>query len=470
MKKLYFTFTVLLLLSLSSFAYQLNYTKNIQKAHLLILEYEFDKADSLLNIEKEKQPDNLYISYMYAYKSFLTAYFNTSLESYEAFKKIAEELSEKLEDFKTDEANTIIADIALYEGFIHFLWDEKYEYAMCIFRGKKYIGKVKDSYHEKKRIQSLYEVLAYGIPEKYKFFARWFDFDGDAMVGLNMIDSFLKDKKISPAQKIEGQIFQMYLHKFLDIPLKKTDYNFKSPLLLYVYLQTSSVSASQKLKLIEQFAKKDLKYFSYLKGKMLLLMQKPKGYAILRDYVKNKSSHSFKHDALYQMYKYNLCINNTQSAEKCKNQIMSLPIATFPIDKKIAKKLTIQRIPSMIKAGMFFDAGLYKESLSTLLKVDKRKLKSTTNKLEYMYRLGRNYHQMNQDDKALKLYAKVIESNLSDIYYVPFSAYQSGKIFKEKKDFEKAKYFFNKTFELNEGEYEHSINLKTKFALDYLEN
>ncbi len=468
MKKIQLTLVLLLFITFKGFAYQLNYTQNIQEAHLLILEYEFDKADSLLNIEKKKQPDNLYISCMYVYKSFLKAYFNTNTESYEAFKKISEDVSEKLEDFNTDEANTLIANIALYEGFIHFLWDEKYEYAMSIFRGKKYIGKVKDSYHEKKRIQSLYEVLAYGIPDKYKVFASWFDFEGDAMVGLNMIDSFLKDKEISPAQKIEGQIFQMYLHHFLDIPFKKSDYDFKSPLLLYVYLQTSSISATKKLELIEQFAKKDLRYFSYLKGKMLLLKQEQKGYAILQNYIKHTTSNAFKHDALYQMYSYNFCNNKLQDAEKCKNDIMSLPTATFPIDKKIAKKLSIHRPASLIKAGMLFDAGMYQESLATLKKVNPSVFKNDSHKLEYQYRLARNYHQLNQEEKALKIYAKVIASNLSEIYFVPFSSYQSGKIFKKRKNYKKASEFFNKTFELNQGEYEHSINLKTKFALDYL--
>ncbi len=468
MKQNIFILALALLLGLESFAYQLNYSENIQKAHLKILEYQFDEANSIL--EKESA-DNLYVSYLFCYEDFLKSYFKSNLSNYENFNANIEKTVEKLETINSDESNILIADLYLYQGFIHFLWDEKFAYAKSIFKGNRFINNVSDNCLEKKKIKSLYEVLGYGIPDKYKRFASWFGFSGDAMAGLKMLDDFLASPKISDAQRIEGQVFHMYLCNFLDIPLQQQNFNFKSQLLLYVYLQTVPLSAKEKVNLIEQFAKKDLGYFDYLKGKILLQMQDVKGYDLLEKYVQNQEGNTFKHDALYQMYAYNIANNNPQKAQKCKEEIILLPQARFPIDKKALKRCNTDRPPFLVKAGQLFDAGMFKQSLSVLYKEKNNSALNTTKaKVEFVYRKARNYQMLNQEDKAIKAFEAVIKTGLDELYFVPFSSYQCGKIYIHQKQYDKAKQYLNKTFELNNGDYKHSINLKTKFALDKISN
>ncbi len=464
MKRNHFILALALLLGLQSFAYQVNYSQNIQKAHLKVLEYQFDEANAIL---KKESPDNLYVSYLFCYEDFLTAYFKSNLSNYEKFNLNIKETVEKLESIHSDESNMLIADLYLFQGFIHFLWDEKFDYAKSIFRGNRFINKVSDNYLEKKKIKSLYEVLGYGIPDKYKRFASWFGLSGDAMTGLKMLDDFLKSPKLSEAQKIEGQVFQMYLCNFLDIPLQLQDFNFKSQLLLYVYLQTVPLSGKEKVNLIEQFTQKDLDYFNYLKGKTLLQMQDIRGYDLLQKYIENKSGNTFKHDALYQMYAYNIANNTAEKAEKCKKKIALLPQARFPIDKKALKRCNTDRPPFLVKAGQLFDAGMYKESLSVLHKgKNSPELNTTKSKIEFVYRKARNYQMLNQKDKAIKAFEAVIKTKLDELYFVPFSSYQCSKIHIREKQYDKAKEYLNKTFELNNGDYKHSINLKAKFALD----
>jgi tetratricopeptide (TPR) repeat protein len=91
--------------------------------------------------------------------------------------------------------------------------------------------------------------------------------------------------------------------------------------------------------------------------------------------------------------------------------------------------------------------------------------------LEYSYRLGRIYQELEDFDKAIKYYETTIKngSELS-FYFAANSSLQLGLIYESKGNLVLAKSYFTKSMNMKNSEYKSSISQKAKAGINRIEN
>jgi len=89
--------------------------------------------------------------------------------------------------------------------------------------------------------------------------------------------------------------------------------------------------------------------------------------------------------------------------------------------------------------------------------------------LERLYRLGRVYEALNETEKALQYYKKVVDFAHNDKYYFGGRAcLQLGNMYKRLKEFELADTYYKMTFRYNKHPYKDSFEQQAKAGISNL--
>ena len=468
----YITLLIIFLFSTSVFP-NLEYNSRIKIIHSAVLNLEFNKVNRLIKNEQKLQPDNSYLSYFFTYNLFLKSYFNSSPKDIEHFKKVSEECLESLSVEKNkNKALELSAIISIQRAYIFFLQSEHFSYVKALIKGQSYIDKINKPSIESLKIKSIYEVIGGSVPEKFKTMAKWFNIKGTPSKGIELINKYVQNSKSTSANKIEGEIIELYLKHFLDLDFS-TQVKNQSVLYNYVYLKTCKLENYNKIGIIDEFENQNKvlpSYFTFLKAQYLLELQNANGLKIMDNFLKMHSNNSFRHSAhFYKSWYY--CSNKDKAKFDKETKLIKNEIEpVFPSDKKSLQRAKKGSYNSALtKARMLFDAGEYLQA-ETILKHKNNKtiLITEEEKLEFLYRLARIYEMTNRNEQALRLFQKVIDTKQSKLYFVSYSAYRSGKIYLKQGLKLKAQSYFEQALILNEGEYKTSIQQKTEFYLSLI--
>ena len=118
----------------------------------------------------------------------------------------------------------------------------------------------------------------------------------------------------------------------------------------------------------------------------------------------------------------------------------------------------------LLKARLLFDGGYYARAKQEL---DGFKATDDKSALEYVYRLGRIYHNWGKIDEAISYYAETIKKGENMPYYFAAnSSLQLGIIFEKRNDFVYAKKYYLKVLDMNFDEYQFSITNKAQAGLN----
>jgi len=123
----------------------------------------------------------------------------------------------------------------------------------------------------------------------------------------------------------------------------------------------------------------------------------------------------------------------------------------------------------LLRSRMQFDGHYYQGALSEL---DKMPLHALSQKdlLEYHYRKGRIYHEMQQFKWAKKAYqAALNEGKAEDSYFAANASLKLGEINEEQKDWTEARKYYKICLELDFTEYRRGIRAKAKAGLQRVE-
>lgn len=125
----------------------------------------------------------------------------------------------------------------------------------------------------------------------------------------------------------------------------------------------------------------------------------------------------------------------------------------------------------LLKARLLYDGGYASKAFDLLSGSDENAFKIGRDRTEYFYRLGRILDELGKHDQAVVHYERAITlgKNLK-YYYAANAALQAGKIFERKKNWSKAKAFFNIAIQLKNHDYESSIETQAKAGLSRIQS
>ncbi len=120
----------------------------------------------------------------------------------------------------------------------------------------------------------------------------------------------------------------------------------------------------------------------------------------------------------------------------------------------------------LLKARLLFDGGYFNKAAEAIFINNGKEFSSGRDITEYYYRAGRILDETGRDDEALSKFQNAINQG-KDLryYYAANSALQAGKIYERKKNFTKAKLFYNTAIQMKNHDYEGSIETQAKAGL-----
>jgi tetratricopeptide (TPR) repeat protein len=109
--------------------------------------------------------------------------------------------------------------------------------------------------------------------------------------------------------------------------------------------------------------------------------------------------------------------------------------------------------------------------LEYLKTIEPAALTSTLERIEYDYRKARAHQMLKESEEALIYYSKVLEYSLvSDSYMIANSELQTGLIYENDEQFEKASIYFMRCIEFDPDQYASSLNQKARAGLERIKS
>jgi tetratricopeptide (TPR) repeat protein len=120
----------------------------------------------------------------------------------------------------------------------------------------------------------------------------------------------------------------------------------------------------------------------------------------------------------------------------------------------------------LLKARVLNDGGYNQQAITLLRSKSANDFTDATDKLEYTYRTGRIYDDMNYDDSAVKYYQAAISLGISRTeYYASRAALQIGMIYEKQGNKQLAIQYYQKCLAMQNHDYKDSMDQKAKSGI-----
>jgi len=470
-------------------AQNFDFNENCRKAYNALISLRLDEGGALLKAEEKKNADNLVAVYLENYIDFLQVYTSDTRPQYDQLKKnkdvrlsmlMAGDPSSPYYLFSQAEVNVQWAALSIKFGeYLNAIFEIRKAYKLL----EENQNKFPDFKANKKTLGVLYALLG-SVPDKYKWGVNLLGMEGSVEKGIGYL------KELTEYGKQNDFIYHeetVTIYAFLLLHLQndgETSWKIlkensfpKKDNLINVYtcahIGVYGKHTDEALKILAgaltggTFAV--FPHLDYLTGLAKLNKLEPDADSYFKKFVagykgENHIKSSFQKIAWSYLLK-NDSVNYFHFIAKAENHGGTMVDA----DKQAQKEAQSNRMPNinLLRARLLFDGGYYQKAADEMNRINENNFKTTEEQTEYFYRTARIYDEWNKKDSALILYNKAIEKG-KDLprYFAANSAFETGKIYEERKDKEKATQFYNLCLGFENHEYKNGLDQKAKAGLN----
>lgn len=470
-------------------SYDLN--ENCREAYTHIINLDFEKGQALINKEKSANPNNDISLYLENYIDFLTIVIG---EDEAEFEKRKRNKSRRLDVLEDGDKNSpyyrfILAEVNLQWAFSRLRFGEYLTAAREINKAYKLLEENQEEFPDftlNNKGLGLLHVLIGTIPDNYKWAVNIFGIDGSINVGVNELTTLLRQT----TQKEDLAHLQpelVFLLTFIELNFVKDDEEIEklyqlmeqgeSNSALVIFSKASVLMRTNRndeaIKELRRYVDTDkgfhFYYLDFLLGEAKLRRLDGDSHLHMIGYLKRFKGNSYKKSAYQKLAWHYLLKGDEQSYHANISRAITMGTDVLDEDKQAQKEAESKKAPNvtLLKARLLFDGGYYQKALDILQAPNvSQQLKTEEEKVELTYRLGRIYHKQGQLDKAIASYEKTIEQGAElRAYFAANASLQLGLIYEQKKNYEKATYYFKRCSNFKNEEYRNSINQKAKAEL-----
>ncbi|MEM7109575.1 MAG: hypothetical protein AAF519_15225, partial [Bacteroidota bacterium] len=137
-------------------------------------------------------------------------------------------------------------------------------------------------------------------------------------------------------------------------------------------------------------------------------------------------------------------------------------------DQYASKVINSNRLPHrlIVKIRFLTDGGYYADAEKLVERFAKASFQNFDDRLEFQYRSARLRHKQTKAEDAIVYYKEVVDlSPKKGYYFAPNACLQLGYLYRSRKDYLNAGYYFKKVNEFSDYEYKNSIDRKARSAL-----
>ncbi|GHN03235.1 hypothetical protein WSM22_47240 [Cytophagales bacterium WSM2-2] len=458
----------------------------MQKAYRLVLNLQPDKAQEVLS--KIASPaEELHKIYVLSLSETVDILITEDQKRFDQLEINFRQRLQRVGDLPESAEKVFLeAELNLQKGFNLLNMGQNINAVLAIRRAynsaqeciKKY-----PSFIPIKKTYGVIQVMLGSVPDKYHWFISLLGMRGSVATGQKYLQE-LRDSNSSLNTEatvlyfcIKGFINQQFGEAAtgLDECLKEQPEN---RLLLFIAINMVMKDA-QSEKALGYMATLDqhnqglqMYYVDYLHAEALLNKgDYPNAITYYQKFLKGYRSQSFRKDAHYKIALCYWLQNNEPEAKTYFEKAKTIGRDQADPDKNAAMQLEENKFPNakLLKVRFATDGGYYKEAQQFVKSIQFSELHSLKEQTEYFYRLARLAHKTEELSVAKIYYEETIKvAKENTWYFAPNAALQLGYIYRDQKDFEKARKYFELALSYRKHEYKSSIDTKSKSALDQL--
>lgn len=479
--------SILLVVVLNAQSFDFN--TDCRKAYNTILALKLEEGNTLLKLEEKKNPDNLIPVYLENYVDFLSLYIDDTHEKYDELKK-NKDLRLVLLNSGDDNSPYYL----LTQAEVNIQWaaiEIKFgEYLNAIFDIRKAFKALEENQKRfpdfkanKKSLGVLYALIG-SVPDKYKWGINLLGMEGNVEKGITYLRELVeygkKNDFIYQEETITYYTFLLFhLQNQGEIAWKILMENGfpKKDNLMTVYtcahLGIYGKHNDEALKVLnerptgKQFP--TFHFLNYLTGLAKLNHLDTDADAPFKQFIAGYKGENHIKSSFQKIAWSYLLKGDTVNYYHFINKADNMGASMVDADKQALKEAESNHMPnvSLLRARLLFDGGYYVKATDEMGRLTENSFSNNEEQTEFLYRFARIYDEWNKRDSALMLYNKAIEKGkYLPRYFAPNSAFESGKIYEERGDKEKAKYFYNLCLTFENHEYKNGLDQKAKAGLN----
>jgi len=470
------------------------FTEDVRLAYQRALELRVGESSILLSKEKREFPNNYMIYFVENYLDFMRVFINEDEDAFASLTKNKDRRLALIESGDPDSPYYLYtqAEIKLQWALLHLKFDE-YLPALSNIRSaykmlNKNLKKHPDFIASKKSLGLLHALVG-TVPDNYKWAIKLLaGMDGTIEQGRREIEEVIDYHRKNGDKLFETETLVFYAFLMLHLNnssndrawdiLNSGELNPKTSALACFVLSNMAMRIGKNdlaIQMLEdrprgvEFYK--MPYLDFMLGLARFRRLDTDAPQYLQNYISSMGNGNYVKEAYQKIAWHHLLDHNElkyqQYMQLCKNygreSVSSDKSAQTEAENRD------QPNPILLKARVLFDGGYYDRAKSSLLSYHPEDFENQDLQLEYVYRLGRIFHEGGETDKAIDYYQKTIDQGRSQKYYYACNAaLKMGLLYETAGEGAKAKTAYQTCLSMSPNQYKHSLHGKAKAGLNRL--
>ncbi len=474
---------------------EIKFTPKLQRAYFEIQKLRIQPARKLIEEERQLEPDNAFIHYL---DNYADLHYLLISEDKTAYKKLLAKEDERLAALgRLPDSSPfklfLQAEIRLHWAFAKIKFGNEISASWNVIKAYKML----DQNHRKfpdflPNLKSLgiLHIMIGSVPDNYAWVTKVLGLKGDVNLGVRELQTVIQ--KV-PLFQQEAQLIDLLAHAYIlqlsdtqRLKIKQLPRDQPDNLLLHFFATTILMKEgrSSEASYYLTHAPAGTGYISfpfldYLRGELSLQQGKyNSAISYYNAFLQRYKGFNFIKDSNLKLFMCQWLGNRDTQAYVFIERARTSGVAIVESDKfaqRIADEFAAKRLlpeqKSLFKARYATDGGYLEEAKAEINSLAEGQFTTQENKAEFNYRKGRILQKSEQTDRAIPFYERAIMLSQSVSPEVgASSALQLGYIFKEKKQHERAIFYFKKAVSYKKHEYKNSIDNKARAALSELGN
>lgn len=463
------------------------YNSNCANAYRALLALQITKGHTLIQAEKQQNPNNAMPVLLENYADILRVYVAESKADFEQWQTNKNKRLETLAN-TTDKQSPYYryaqAEINLQWAFARLKFEQYYTAFWEVRRAYKLLEENRrlfpDFYPNLKSLGLIHALIG-TIPDQYKWGVKILGIEGNIAQGMGELQDFLDQAQQNDRQFYEeGRLIYIFLMAYLQNNTAEA-YQLSTQLSTQNHVLNTFVAANmafragqndRAIQLLEQRPTDptvfDFPYLDFMLGSYKLNRLDIDANVYLQRFLNRFKGRNFVKDAYQRMAWHSLLQDEQEGYLLYMGLCETKGSATNDSDRQALKAAQSGRMPhkKLLKARLLYDGGYYHAALKTMNALDAESLKNIEHRLEYEYRYGRICEHTGQTDEALSRYKKVLDMDKnSGYYFAPKSCLQMALLFEQQNNKVAARQYFKQCFEFKNYDYKNSIEQQAKAGL-----
>jgi tetratricopeptide (TPR) repeat protein len=465
-----------------------DFNDRCKQAYHEIIQLKLNSGQQLLNTEKAQHPNNLIPYFLENYIDFFTLFFNEDPAEY---KKRLPNRETRLELMGEGPENSPF--LLFTRSAIHFQWaavrikfgnnwDAGWEFRRSYLQVKNNLQSFPD-FAPNGLYAGAMQVAAGTIPDGYKWLSSLLGINGSIKRGMSRLNTFLQGKdEWSTLFHDEAVFYYCYLKFYIENDKPGVFHFIDEQRLdvvnhhLFAYLATNLNLNSQHAEKAEQIILGRNISAAYLvtpvwdmeMGYAKLHRLDPSAAQCLERFIADFKGTFYVKDVLQKLSWHYYLQGDDAKARAYRQKILTSGSTYSEADKQAQKEATTSQWPNklLLQARLLNDGGYCRQALVLLHGKNTGSFSLAEEKLEFAYRAGRLYDDLENDSVAMLFYKQAIDlgENRKE-HFAARAALQTGFIFEKRGDKQTAIQWFQRCMAMKDHDFKNSLDQRAKAGI-----